>query len=145
MSKPVANETVTTPPSLEDLLEKSASTPHFKQAVQRFASAHSGCERIRTAPANPPVKVLRVISHLLDTHGHLDVDAIHVDGRSGCSDYRGTVTVETASGQKKSFRFVWDCAWKAEQVGWKTFWGDPDQQKAARHFGYQCFEKFEEA
>jgi hypothetical protein len=28
-------------------------------------------------------------------------------------------------------------------AGYTTFWGDPDQQRAAREFGWQCFERFD--
>ncbi|HEX8695519.1 MAG TPA: hypothetical protein VF746_24110, partial [Longimicrobium sp.] len=36
-------------------------------------------------------------------------------------------------------RFVWDCKWKAEQHGWHDYFGFPDQGRAAREFGYDCF------
>ncbi len=129
-------------PTLLELLEKSAATSEFKEEARNFEKHLTPSERITFARGNPPVKVLRAIMGLLDFHPDAEIDSVEVDGQSGCSDYRGKVLI---NGGEKSYRFVWDCAWKAEQLGWKDYFGSPDQIKAARTYGYQCFEKFEEA
>jgi hypothetical protein len=36
-------------------------------------------------------------------------------------------------------RFYWDCKWKAQEQGWTDYFGFPDQMRAAREFGYDCF------
>jgi hypothetical protein len=133
-----------TVPSLDDLLEASAATESFKHAAREFATRKAVIDdRIAFSPGAPPVKVLRVLQQLLEAEPALVIDAIAVAGQSGCSDFRGELTARLADGSSRRFRFAWDCAWKARQMGWNTFWGDPDQQKAAQAFGYRCFEVFE--
>jgi hypothetical protein len=132
-----------TVPTLDDLLERSSATDTFKSSVRDFAADRKFSEAISASPGSPPVKVLRAIQQLLDEHATLEVASVFVDGRSGCSDFRGHLDAHLADGTRIRFRFVWDCAWRARQEGWKTFWGDPDQQKAAQVFGYRCFESFE--
>lgn len=128
-------------PTARQLAEQSAATPEFRAALAEFEKSQRGSDAIRFSPGNPPVKVLRVICQLLDSQPELAIRQVEVRGASGCSDYRGDVLV---NGGERRFRFVWDCAWKAEQVGWKDYFGSPDQIRAARTFGYQCFEVFEE-
>lgn len=128
-------------PTLEDLLEQSAATPAFAQAARDYASGASS-DRVAANAGAPPVKVLRVICQLLAAEPALAVDSVIVEGRSGCSDFRGVLTAR-AGGKVHQFHFAWDCAWKARIAGYTTFWGDPDQQRAAREFGWQCFERFE--
>ncbi|MBX3730747.1 MAG: hypothetical protein KF858_16345 [Candidatus Sumerlaeia bacterium] len=132
-----------TVPSLDALLDASAATDRFKEAARELAARKAASERIAFGSGAPPVKVQRVLQQLLESEPSLAIDAIAVSGQSGCSDFRGELTVHLADGSSRRFRFVWDCAWKARQVGWNTFWGDPDQQKAAQTFGYRCFEVFE--
>lgn len=137
------SESAVTVPTLNDLLARSAATDAFRaEALELEASKKLG-GRIRANGGAPPVKVLRTVMQLLDAHSDLAVDAVEVDGRSGCSDFRGTLRVTLADGTVREGRFVWDCAWRAAEQGWKTFWGDADQQRAAREFGYRCFEVFE--
>ncbi len=126
-------------PTLEVLLEQSAATPDFARAVRDLEKSHRPSERILFKPGNPPVKVLRAVMGLLEAAPVEPIDRVEVDGISGCSDYRGTVIL---NGGESAYRFVWDCAWKAEQVGWKDMFGYPDQGKAARAFGYRCFQTF---
>ena len=125
-----------TPPTMEELIAASAATPEFRAAVLELSDRKASSPHIQFSAGNPPVKVLRVILGLIEAHPGLAIDTIAVSGQSGCSDYRGTATV---NGSQK-FEFVWDCAWKAEQVGWKDFMGYPDQQRAARTFGHRCFQ-----
>lgn len=124
-----------------ELLAASAATPAFRAAVAELEKSQKPSAAIQFGPGNPPVKVLRAICGLLEAFPTVAVDSVSVNAASGCSDYRGELHI---NGGQRKFRFVWDCAWKAEQLGWKDMFGSPDQQRAARAFGYRCFEVFEE-
>ena len=50
---------------------------------------------------------------------------------------------ETADGERR-WEFVWDCRWRAEREELLTPWGYPDQVRAAREWGWDCFERWEE-
>ncbi|MCC5874855.1 MAG: hypothetical protein JJU11_01425 [Candidatus Sumerlaeia bacterium] len=128
-------------PKLDDLLAASKATDEFKEAVRVFESDQSPSDRVIFKSGNPPVKVLRVIMGLLETAVDYEIETVEVNGVSGCSDYRGTVTVNDGD---RVYHFAWDCAWKAKEMGWTDFMGYPDQIKAARTFGYQCFEQFKQ-
>lgn len=130
-------------PTLDDLLSRSAATPAFAADVRAYATK-SPATRVTANSGAPPVKVLRAISQLLETRPNLAIESVEVHGESGCSDFRGSMKVRVA-GAEHRFRFVWDCKWKATQLGWQDMFGDPDQMKAAREYGYQCFEVFEPA
>ncbi|MCC6546788.1 hypothetical protein IT570_06425 [Candidatus Sumerlaeota bacterium] len=134
--------TQTTPPTVQELLAASSVTREFRAALEGLAAGNKSSERIRFGPGNPPVKVLRAICGLLEFEPTLAIDRVDVDGASGCSDYRGTISVNDGA---RKFHFVWDCAWKAKEMGWKDMFGDYDQIRAARTFGYRCFETFKEA
>jgi len=126
--------------SLETLLEASAAAAEFKQAVRAFEKGRDS-ERIRFNPGAPAVKVLRAISKLLEERPDLAIENVSIDARSGCSDFIGALTANPGA---REFEFVWDCKWRAEQTGWTDPLGFPDQIRAAREFGYQCFQKFAE-
>jgi hypothetical protein len=126
--------------ALDKALSASAATAEFKQAVLAYAEGKADAALIKSNAGAPPVKILRVITQLLVQYPREPIEAVQVDGASGCSDFRGTLKVR--GGSVHTINFVWDCAWKAEQAGYKTFWGEPDQQKAAAEFGYDCFEVF---
>ncbi len=121
--------------TLETILENSSATPEFKSAVNRLASG-SDQTAIRFTPGNPPVKVLRFVMKLLESHPGIPFESLLVDAQAGCSDYVGRATAQPGNVQ---FEFEWDCLWKAEQMGWTDAFGDPDQIRAARTYGYQCF------
>ncbi len=127
-------------PTVEELLEQSAATGEFRAAVADFQNSGKANDRVSFGRFDPPVKVMRVVCGLLEAAPDLAIDSVYVEGRSGCSDYRGVVDVN-AGGER--FNFVWDCAWRAKEQGWTDYFGDPDQQRAAKSFGYRCFEKFE--
>jgi hypothetical protein len=86
----------------------------------------------------PRVKVLRVLTQLLHAEPMLSLERVRIDGVSGCADYRGTVTAIACDGER-AFTFVWDCSWRAAAEGWLDRHGLPDQARAAREFGWQCF------
>lgn len=129
-------------PTLSELLAKSSATPEFKAAALKLEAEQKTNELVRfPRGGNPPVKVQRILMALLEARPELAISSVEVAGQSGCSDYRGVIQVEP-SGTR--FKFVWDCAWKASQLGWNDSFGFPDQQRAARLYGYQCIEVLKE-
>lgn len=131
-------------PTLETLLENSSATPEFKAAVSGMKNSGQADGKLISLIGHPPaVKVLRTIQQLLDQFSDWQVSSIRLAGQSGCSNFNGELLVTFENGETKRVDFIWDCAWKAQEVGYKNFWGDPDQQKAAQEFGYQCFQKFD--
>lgn len=127
--------------TLEELLQNSSASEEFKQDALEAQRQGRSTARVKFSSGNPPVKVVRVLCGLLEKFSGLPIEQVEVRGQSGCSDYRGELIL---NGGEKRFNFVWDCAWKASQMGWKDMFGDPDQIRAARAFQYRCFEKFEE-
>lgn len=125
-----------------DIVTRSRASARFKDDLHRFIEGHEDVRGIVLLHRAPRVKVLRVIHHLLDTHPELAIERVQVDGRSGCSDFTGTVHVEGDS-ESRTFEFAWDCRWKAEQEGWTDCFGFPDQIRAAEVFGWRCFARWE--
>jgi hypothetical protein len=119
-------------------LKASQATAEFQADVRAYADFRDA-SRIVILRAAPRVKVLRVITQLVATHPDLVVDRVRIEGISGCADYRGTVVAEIVHDKPRTFAFVWDCAWKAAREGWVDSRGSPDQVRAAREFGWQCF------
>jgi len=129
-----------TVPTLGELLAGSAASEDFKSAVREFAQHQKKSGAIHFAAGNPPVKVLRAIMGLLEAEPGSALQSVEVTAVSGCSDYRGNVIVNNGEAR---YAFVWDCAWKAREMGWNDYFGEPDQIKAARTFGYRCFESYQ--
>ena len=127
---------------LENLLRRSRATEAFKRDVEAF-ERHEPSPRVQTSRPSPRVKVLRVLCQLLHAHPDLEIERIHLEGWSGCSDFVGVIRVE-AAGMERAFRFVWCCQWRAQQEGWFDYFGLPDQIRAAREFGWQCFSEWRE-
>ena len=123
---------------LDALLRISRATPEFKADVARYVS-HQEAPRIALARAAPRIKVLRVLTQLLADQPELPIERVHLDARSGCSDFAGRLVAETASADHV-FDFVWCCRWRAEERGWVDAYGFPDQIRAAEEFGWRCFE-----
>lgn len=124
--------------SLDACLAASRSTPEFRADVGAYAD-YRDASRVVILRAAPRVKVLRVITQLIASRPDLVVDRVRIEGISGCSDYRGTVVAEIVDEAPRTFAFVWDCAWRAAREGWVDKRGTPDQVRAAREFGWQCF------
>lgn len=124
---------------LSALLVASAATEEFKQAVGDLQTGRSSA-KIAYNPGVPPVKALRAITKLLELEPGLAVDSVNIQATSGCSDFVGTLDV---NGGEVRFSFVWDCAWRAKAQGYTDHFGYPDQIRAAREFGYQCFKQFD--
>lgn len=125
---------------LEKLLETSRALEPFKRAVRSYCETGSA-EHIRVDGFAPAIKVRRLLAHILSTESQLPIQRIALRGRSGCSDFAGTVHVETPAGTH-SYEFIWDCRWRAEQEGWTDCFGLPDQIRAAREYGWRCFQRW---
>jgi hypothetical protein len=126
---------------LELILSKSRAAETFKRSVRAFCE-HGGAEHIHVEGFAPSIKVRRLLAHMLATEPHLPIERISLRGRSGCSDFVGTVNVQTQSGTHV-FEFAWDCRWRAEQEGWTDYFGFPDQIRAAREYDWRCFERWQ--
>ena len=133
-------EPITTTPTLEALLAASKATTPFKQAVADFAAGKDS-PFIQYSPSSPRIKVLRVLMQLLETFPEEAIGQVVVDGRSSCSSYTGQVTF--SGSRQRAVDFSWDCSWRAQQEGFETWYGGPDQSKAALMFGHRCFKTFE--
>jgi hypothetical protein len=126
---------------LEQLLTQSRAADTFKSAVRSYC-ATGGADRIQVEGFAPRIKVKRLLAQMLSTEPSLPIVGISLRGRSGCSDFVGTVTVHTES-ESLVYEFVWDCRWRAEQEGWTDCFGFPDQIRAAREYDWRCFERWE--
>src|SRR3954469_10482045 len=139
-----ARETLSTEPDLselEQILSKSRAADTFKNSVRRFC-ANGDAEHISVEGFAPPIKVRRLLAHMLETESDLPIERVSLRGRSGCSDFVGTVKVETTSGTHV-YEFIWDCRWRAEQEGWTDYFGFPDQMRAAREYDWRCFARWQ--
>ena len=127
---------------LDAFLANSHATEPFKEAVASYSNGMRNVERIEVEGVAPRVKVLRVLKQILATEPDLDVDRVRLRGESGCSDFVGTLEVQTTTGVRR-YEFVWDCRWRAEQEGWSDYFGFPDQMRAAQELDWQCFARWE--
>ncbi|MEP7001053.1 MAG: hypothetical protein ABI969_11285 [bacterium] len=130
-------------PPMLPFLEAAAAHPDFKRDVLDFVRG-GDASRIELSGYAPRVKVERVLTQLLHAHPTLPVERVHVTARSGCSDFTGEL-VAYAGDAVYRYRFSWCCSWKAEQEGWKDCFGFWDQARAAREFGWNCFQRWEPA
>jgi len=126
---------------LEQLLARSQAADPFKRAVRSYC-ATGGADRIHVEGVAPEIKVRRLLAQMLSTEPHLPIEFISLRGRSGCSDFVGTVRIHTES-ETRVYEFVWDCRWRAQQEGWTDCFGYPDQIRAAREYDWQCFVRWE--
>ena len=124
---------------LAELLRTSRALDAFKQAVVKFARGEDS-DLIRYLPGVPRIKIIRVLMKLLESCPADEIADVHIEGVSTCAAFRGAITLWPGS---KKFVFEWDCRWKAEEAGLVTWYGAPDQTKAAEAFGYQCFRRFQ--
>ncbi len=125
--------------ALDALLAQSAASEEFKDAVREVHSTGRPAVAFQFGRSVPAVKAVRAITKLLEEEPALKIENATVEGSSGCSDFEGTIAV---NGGDVKFDFRWCCAWRAEQEGLRDHWGHPDQIRAVREFGYQCFERF---
>ena len=128
--------------TIDEVISAANGSEEFKLAVRRYAQGQP-TDRIQTVRHSPRIKVVRLMAQLLAEEPDLEIERVVVDAWSGCSDFRGTLAVSTPEGVR-TFRFCWDCSWRAEQEGWYDAFDLPDQIRAAREFGWRCFETWRE-
>jgi hypothetical protein len=126
---------------LTDILDESSATSEFKAAVLSVS------ERVRTplvtsARPVPHVKIVRLLTHLLEIERDLEITSVRIHADSGCSDLTGVVDVDCTDGARR-FEFAWDCAWRARELGWTDCFGFPDQMRAAREYDWRCFKSWQ--
>lgn len=127
---------------LTNLLERSRATAEFRARVADFLADPRPNMGVTFDPYSPPIKVERTLAKLLEAHPELEISRVEIDGSSGCEFYRGEMRVHTTTGVQR-VRFHWDCKWRAQQQGWTDYFGFPDQGRAAREFGHDCFRRWE--
>jgi hypothetical protein len=126
---------------LTDILDESAATSEFKAAVRSVR------DRVRTPLVTasrpiPHVKIVRLLTHLLEAERELAIESVRIHADSGCSDLTGVVDVICNDAMRR-FSFAWDCAWRATQMGWTDCFGFPDQMRAAREYDWRCFKSWQ--
>ncbi len=126
---------------LTDILDESAATFEFKIAV---LSVREGVRTplVTSARPVPHVKIVRLLTHLLETERDLAITSVRIHANSGCSDLTGAIDVACSHGGRR-FEFAWDCAWRAEEMGWTDCFGFPDQMRAAREYDWRCFKSWQ--
>ena len=128
-------------PDLLPYLQAATAHPEFKRDVLDFVRGQSA-DRIELHGYLPRVKVERVLTQLLHAHPELAIERVSVRAQSGCSDFSGELVAFDGETEHR-IAFTWCCAWRAEQEGWKDYFGFWDQARAAREYGWRCFQKWE--
>jgi hypothetical protein len=126
---------------LRPFLDAAAAHPDFKREVLDFVRGGTSA-RVTIDGHAPRVKVERVLTQLLRANPGLAVERVHLRARSGCSDFSGELVAQAGDAEHR-FSFIWCCAWRAEQEGWRDCFGFWDQARAAREFGWDCFRSWE--
>ena len=126
-----------------EFLERSQASAAFRESVSAFLKTGRANERIVFDYRSPSVKVERALTKALEEYPDTPIESIELNGSSGCEFYRGTMTLRTADDERR-VRFHWDCKWRAEEQGWRDYFGFADQTRAAREFGHDCFRAWEE-
>jgi hypothetical protein len=128
-------------PTLLPYLDAAAAHPDLKADVVAYLHGAQP-SRVRFEGHAPRIKVERVLTQLFHEHPELPVEQVRLRGRSGCSDFVGTLVAVTPESEHQ-FEFTWCCAWRAEKEGWRDCFGFWDQARAAREFGWRCFSRWE--
>ncbi|HYW09639.1 MAG TPA: hypothetical protein VE913_21935 [Longimicrobium sp.] len=129
--------------TIDSYLRKSLASDGFRTALTAFGRGGRTNDRIIFDRMSPPVKVERLITKMLVEYPLLPIESIEVRASSGCEYFRGVAIIRTAS-EERHVRFSWDCKWRAEEQGWKDYFGFADQIRAAREFGWDCFRSWVE-
>jgi hypothetical protein len=128
---------------LPEFLQHSRATPAFRDGLHAFLNSGAPNDRIRFDAYSPPVKVQRTLTRMLEAYPELAIDRVEVEGSSGCEFFSGQLVIHALDGARR-IRFHWDCKWRALQEGWVDYFGYPDQSRAAREFGHDCFREWRE-
>jgi hypothetical protein len=126
-----------------EFLERSQATAPFRESVVTFLKTGRANEHLVFDYRSPMVKVERALTKALEEYPDMPLESIELDAASGCEYFRGTMTLR-AGGTERRVRFHWDCKWRAEQQGWRDYFGFADQTRAAREFGHDCFRTWHE-
>jgi len=126
---------------MDNLVQSSQATPDFKSDLTAYLSGLNSA-RVKVETYVPRVKVRRLLTQLLAAEPTLEIDEVVIRGASGCSDFVGSVNVQTRSGSHV-FDFTWCCRWRAETEGYVDYFGFPDQMRAAQEFDWRCFRRWE--
>lgn len=129
--------------SIQHYLGLSAASAPFRSAVGEFLRTGRPNDRVVFDRGSPPVKVERTLTKALVEYPGLPIESIEVRGSSGCEYFRGELTL-VAGGASRTVQFHWDCRWRAEENGWHDYFGFPDQIRAAREHGWDCFRDWAE-
>ncbi|KAA3600903.1 MAG: hypothetical protein DWQ06_08765 [Calditrichaeota bacterium] len=124
---------------IKNFLNNSKATKEFKESVNDFLNGGKS-DLIKYNWTAPRVKVERTLTKIVEELQDLPISKVEIDGSSGCEYFRGTAKIWAE--EELSIDFEWNCLWKAEEEGYKDYFGMPDQIRAAREFGYDCFKKF---
>ena len=126
---------------MDRLIQTSRATADFKADVASFVSGNRA-DRVKVEAYVPRVKVQRLLAQLLSVEAALEIEQVVIRGMAGCSDFVGSVDVQTTSGAHV-FDFTWCCRWRAETEGLVDYFGFPDQIRAAQEFDWRCFQQWE--
>lgn len=124
---------------IQNFLKNSKATKEFKAAVTNFFEGGK-TDLIRYNRTAPRIKVERTLTKIIEEFGEFQISKVEIDGNSGCEYFRGTAKI--CAEEEQTIDFEWNCIWKAEEQGYKNLFGMPDQVRAAKEFGYDCFKKF---
>jgi len=80
---------------------------------------------------------------ILERFGDAPIERVSMEAESGCEYFRGRASI-AAGTSSAEIEFEWNCRWKAEQLGWTDWFGLPDQSRAARELGHDCFRVWDE-
>ena len=127
---------------LLEFLQSSTARPAFVKAVHDFLATGHANDRVVFSPGSPPIKIERTLSKVLETFADAPIESVRISGRSGCEYFRGELIIGMAE-EELHVGFDWDCRWRAQEQGWSDYFGLPDQIRAAREFGYDCFRQWE--
>jgi hypothetical protein len=130
--------------TIRDFLQRSSATAAFHDALNAFGRSGAPNDRLAFDAFSPPVKVERTLIKMLEAYPELAIERVEIRGNSGCEYYAGKLTIHALEGERQ-VHFHWDCKWRAQQQGWVDYFGFPDQTRAAREFGYDCFREWKEA
>ncbi len=128
---------------LTTFLQRSQATAPFREAVARFLRDGRTSELVSFNAPSPSVKVERTLTKMLEAYPDLPIERVEIQAATGCEFFRGTLALH-AGGEERRVRFDWDCRWRAEREGWSDYFGYPDQARAAREFGWDCFRAWDE-
>ena len=129
--------------TIADQLDRSAASAPFREALAQFLRDGRPSPRIAYGYGCPSIKVERTLHKLLVEYPGLPIESIELHAASGCEYFRGRMIVRTAD-EERHVALHWDCKWRAEQEGWRDWFGFPDQTRAAREFGWDCFRAWKE-